>query len=185
MPGDDPIEVRVRILSALKASSADVITFCGGEPLLVKEIGEYAAELRAAGKRTVLNTNGSLLRRRLDDGMPMEFDVIGLSLDGSTEAIHREMRGRRADFKAVLDAAQIIASNPRTSLKIATVVSQVNLHDIPALARLVRGIKPDIWRLYQYTERVIHKIINFGLIKLDRRIRAERQTMIMTLNKPP
>lgn len=152
VPGNDPIEVRGRILSALKASSADVVTFCGGEPLLVKEVGSYAAELRAAGKRTVLNTNGSLLRRRLDEGMPMEFDVIGLSLDGSTEATHREMRGRRADFEAVLDAAKIVVSNPQTSLKIATVVSQVNLHDILALAELVREIEPDIWRLYQYTE---------------------------------
>ena len=139
VPGNDPIEVRGRILSALKASSADVVTFCGGEPLLVKEVGSYAAELRAAGKRAVTyNTNGSLLRRRLDEGMPMEFDVIGLSLDGSTEATHREMRGRRADFEAVLDAAKIVVSNPQTSLKIATVVSQVNLHDILALAELVQ-----------------------------------------------
>lgn len=152
VPGDDPVDVRPRILRALKSSSADIITFCGGEPLLVSEIGDYAAELRTAGKRTILNTNGSLLRYRLSQGMPMEFNVVGLSLDGSTEAMHRKMRGRRADFMAVLDAARIIADIPRVSLKIATVVSQVNQDDILALAKLVRKIKPDIWRLYQYTE---------------------------------
>jgi MoaA/NifB/PqqE/SkfB family radical SAM enzyme len=152
VPGNDPLDVRPQILRALKSSSADIITFCGGEPLLVSEIGDYAAELRTAGKRTILNTNGSLLRYRLSQRMPVAFDVVGLSLDGSTEAMHRKMRGRRADFRAVLDAAQIIADTPRVSLKIATVVSQVNQDDIPALARLVRKIKPDIWRMYQYTE---------------------------------
>jgi MoaA/NifB/PqqE/SkfB family radical SAM enzyme len=152
VPGDDPVDVRPRILCALKNSSADIITFCGGEPLLVKEIGDYAAELCASGKRTILNTNGSLLRRRVGQGMPMAFDVVGLSLDGSTEDMHRQMRGRRADFKAVLDAAEVIADYPRIRLKLATVVSRVNQDDILALAKLVRKIKPDIWRLYQYTE---------------------------------
>ena len=152
VPGNDPIDSRLKILRALRDSSADVITFCGGEPLLIKEIGDYAAELKSAGKRTILNTNGSLLRRRISEGMPMAFDVIGLSLDGSTEAMHREMRGRRADFKAVLNAVQIIAEYPWIDLKIATVVSAVNQDDILALGELIRELEPAIWRLYQYTE---------------------------------
>jgi MoaA/NifB/PqqE/SkfB family radical SAM enzyme len=152
VPGDDPVGIRPQILRALEGSSADVVTFCGGEPLLVKEIGDYAAKLQGVGKRTVLNTNGSLLRHRIDTGMPMAFDVVGLSLDGSTEAMHRTMRGRRADFAAVLDAAKIISNYPNVSLKIATVVSRVNQDDISAIAHVIRQIRPAIWRLYQYTE---------------------------------
>lgn len=152
-PGVDPAEARPRIFHALMKSSADVITFCGGEPLMIKEIGHYATALQAAGKRTVLNTNGSLLRRRLCEGMRLSFNIVGLSLDGSTEAMHREMRGSRADYGAVRDAAEIIRASPHTSLKIATVISKVNQDDVPALADLVRDkIKPQIWRLYQYTE---------------------------------
>jgi MoaA/NifB/PqqE/SkfB family radical SAM enzyme len=150
VPGKDPVHLRSSIACALIDSSVSIVTFCGGEPLLVREVGDYATRLHEAGKRTVLNTNGSLLRQRIDAGMPMDFDVVGLSLDGSTEAMHREMRGTRADFHAVWEAAKIIASYPNITLKIATVVSRVNRRDILSLAEQIRGIGPGIWRLYQY-----------------------------------
>jgi MoaA/NifB/PqqE/SkfB family radical SAM enzyme len=152
VPGNDPTQLRTRIFDSLRNSSADIITFCGGEPLLVREVGTYAAELQRTGKQTVLNTNGSLLSRRIAEGMQMAFDIVGLSLDGSTEHIHREMRGKRADFAAVLDAVHVVRAYPDIRLKIATVVSRVNRDDLQALATLVRDIRPDVWRLYQYSE---------------------------------
>lgn len=150
VPGQDPVELRSAIAGSLLDSSAGVVTFCGGEPLLVSEVGEYATKLREAGKQTVLNTNGQLLSRRLNEGMPLAFDVVGLSLDGSTEAKHREMRGIRADFRSVLDAAKIVRSYPNATLKLATVISSVNRRDVRAMAELVGQLQPDIWRLYQY-----------------------------------
>jgi MoaA/NifB/PqqE/SkfB family radical SAM enzyme len=151
VPGKDPVHLRSAIARILTESSARVVTFCGGEPLLVKDVGKYAAEMQQAGKQTVLNTNGQLLRRRIDEGMPVAFDIVGLSLDGSHEGMHREMRGDSADFHAVLDAAKIIGSLPGVTLKLATVVSRVNRKDIIAMADLVTQLRPDIWRLYQYT----------------------------------
>ena len=71
VPGQDPVELRPAILRALAASSARVVTLCGGEPLLIRKIGEYAATLRRSGKSVVLNTNGELLRRRLDQGLSL------------------------------------------------------------------------------------------------------------------
>ncbi|HEY1000489.1 MAG TPA: radical SAM protein, partial [Streptosporangiaceae bacterium] len=69
VPGQDPVELRPEILRALAASSARAVTLCGGEPLLIRKIGEYAGTLRRSGKSVVLNTNGELLRRRLDQGL--------------------------------------------------------------------------------------------------------------------
>jgi len=43
VPGKDPVERRYDILQAIAASSARVVTFCGGEPLLVKKVDEWAA----------------------------------------------------------------------------------------------------------------------------------------------
>jgi MoaA/NifB/PqqE/SkfB family radical SAM enzyme len=130
-----------------------VVTFCGGEPLVVRDIGRYARRLAESGKRTVLNTNGSLLRKRLEQGLDLAFDAVGLSIDGSTESAHRAMRGAKADLGEALRAAQLVAARPKTSLKIGTVVSTVNRDDLPSLATLVARLKPDIWRLYQYSAR--------------------------------
>ena len=154
VPGKDPVERRPAILDALAASSARVVTFCGGEPLLIRKIDEYAATLRQRGKSTVLNTNGELLRRRLDQGLRLaDFTMVGISIEGSTPEAHRAMRGEKAGLDEVIEAARLVAKEPGVSLKLATVVSGVNRDNLPALARTVRDLAPDIWRLYQYSSR--------------------------------
>jgi MoaA/NifB/PqqE/SkfB family radical SAM enzyme len=154
VPTRDPVELRYDILQAIEASSARVVTFCGGEPLLVKKVDEYAGILRRCGKSTVLNTNGELLRRRLDQGFRLgAFTMAGISIEGSTPEVHRAMRGEKADLAEVLAAARLVAAEPGVSLKFGTVVSGVNSADLPALARIVRDLGPDIWRLYQYSSR--------------------------------
>lgn len=154
VPGQDPVERRDAIRGALAASSARVVTFCGGEPLLVRRIEEYAADLARRGKSTVLNTNGQLLRRRMEQGFRLgAFSMVGLSIEGSTSEVHSAMRGAKADLDEVLEAARFVLKEPGVSLKLATVVSGVNRDDLPSLARIVRGLEPDIWRLYQYSSR--------------------------------
>lgn len=154
MPGKDPVERRCDIIYAIAASSARVVTFCGGEPLLVKKVDHYADMLRKCGKLTVLNTNGELLGRRLGQGFRLgEFAMVGISIDGSTSGIHRAMRGRKADLDEVVKAARLVAGEPGVRLKIGTMVSSVNRDDLPALARTIRNLAPDVWRLYQYSRR--------------------------------
>ena len=154
VPRKDPVERRDAILEALAASSARVVTFCGGEPLLIRKIDQYAATLARHGKSTVLNTNGQLLRARLDQGFSLaNFTMAGISIDGSTPVIHRAMRGKNADLDEVIEAARLVAKEPDVRLKLATVVSSVNRDNLPALARTVRDLAPDIWRLYQYSSR--------------------------------
>jgi MoaA/NifB/PqqE/SkfB family radical SAM enzyme len=154
VPGKDPVERRPDILQALAASSARVVTFCGGEPLLIRKIDEYAAKLAERGKSNVLNTNGELLRKRLDQGLRLAgFAMVGISVEGSTPEVHRAMRGQKADLYEVLEAARLVTKEPGVSLKLATVVSRVNRDNLPALAETVRDLAPDIWRLYQYSSR--------------------------------
>jgi MoaA/NifB/PqqE/SkfB family radical SAM enzyme len=154
VPGKDPVGRRAEILIALAASSARVVTFCGGEPLLVRKIDEYAAMLRQCGKSTVLNTNGQLLRKRLDQGFRLlDFTLVGISVEGSTPEIHRAMRGEKADLDEAMEAARLVTKERNVGLKLATVVSGVNRENLPALATTVRDLAPDIWRLYQYSSR--------------------------------
>ena len=89
----------------------------------------------------MLNTNGAFLARRLDQGFNLRhFDVVGLSIDGSTPGMHRAMRGPKASLDDVLDAARRVAGEPGIRLKIGTVLSGVNRDDVAGLARLVRTL---------------------------------------------
>ena len=164
-PGNDQPDQREEVLRSLSDSSARVVTFCGGEPLLVRRVDEYAGVLHKAGKRTVLNTNGTFLTRRVDQGLDLRsFDLVGVSIDGSTAETHRAMRGPNASFQEALSAARLIAAEADTRLKIGTVVSAVNQDDIDNLARLINGLRPEVWRLYQYSHRVYgqHGWLNVG-----------------------
>ena len=135
-----------------------MVTFCGGEPLLVPKISEYAATFRQHGKSAVLNTNGELLRSRIADTRPgwefrlADFAMVGISIDGSTPEVHRLMR-ENANLDEVLAAARLVAKEPSVGLKIATVVSSVNRGDLSKLAEKVQELNPKIWRLYQYSSR--------------------------------
>jgi MoaA/NifB/PqqE/SkfB family radical SAM enzyme len=151
-PTRDPVELRGAICDALAASSADVVTFCGGEPLLVKKLDEYAAIFKERSKATVLNTNGTLLLKRLDQGFKLAFSMVGISIEGSTRDVHLAMRGPGADLDEALAAARKTREYG-VSLKIGTVVSKANRHDLPFLAQVIRELRPDIWRLYQYSSR--------------------------------
>ena len=103
------------------------------------------------------------MRRRLDQGFTLAaFAMAGISIDGSTPAMHRAMRGRNADLDEVIEAARLVTKEPGVSLKLATVVSGVNRDDLPALATTVRDLAPDIWRLYQYSSRAIRTSASSG-----------------------
>lgn len=157
-PGRDPVDLRDEILRSLKDSSVPVVTFCGGEPLLVRKVDEYAGILRNAGKRIVLNTNGELLPRRHDQGFQLQnFDLVGLSIEGSTAETHQAMRGARASLADTLRAAELV-TEAGIQLKIATVVSAVNADDLPYLAKLVHEWRPAVWRLYQYSQRGVQNV---------------------------
>lgn len=144
---------REGVLAALINSVTPSVSLCGGEPLVVPDIDRYAEALARSGKRIVLNTNGLLLRRRLRQGLRWSFSTVGISIHGASQAVHETMQSRGADLAEVIEAARYVGRRSDTSLKLATVVSAVNRHELPALAALVRDIRPDVWRLFQYSSR--------------------------------
>ena len=67
---------------------------------------------RSAASPTVLNTNGELLRTRLDQGFRLaDFAMVGISVEGSTADVHRAMRGKKADLDEVIEAARLVTKN--------------------------------------------------------------------------
>lgn len=169
-PGNDHIELQPQILGELAACSATVVTYCGGEPLqhrkdeLIDGLPSAlrsAEILQAAGKFTILNTNGALIdpilkRYVARTGRKPPYDMYGVSIDAATDAGQREMRGRNADLQRTLDGIDTIHEwgDP---IKAATMVSGVNYRGLRQLADLMRTkIKPSAgWRLYQYSHRDI------------------------------
>jgi MoaA/NifB/PqqE/SkfB family radical SAM enzyme len=151
-PARDPLDIRDLISTRISASSTHAVTFCGGEPLLVRNLAEYAKAQQGSGKNVVLNTNGELVRRRFRRWPEQPFNVVGISIDGPDEVTHRRMRGSNADFQETVKAARWLRDeNSTAKRKIGTVLSAVNVSQVDGLAKLVRELAPNVWRIYQYS----------------------------------
>lgn len=149
-------EDRFIILEAINFSKSEYVTLCGGEPLIVKNINTIVESLVNNGnKKVIINTNGQLLasQKNLDKNLLQGIHAIGISLDGYDMLSHSLMRGNNANFSESLNAIRSIRDRYTLSLKIATVVSAVNLDYIMRIGDLVDTLKPNVWRIYQYTSR--------------------------------
>lgn len=76
----------------------------GGEPLLRRDAGELIRHLKLRGVHTAMNTNGWLIRDRIEDVALL--DLVCLTLDGPRE-VHDAQRNH-GSYDRVIDAIELL-----------------------------------------------------------------------------
>lgn len=107
------------------------IVLTGGEPLLSScalEIAEYA---KKRGNQVQLLTNGLLINNKNAKHIAEIFDLIKISVDGSTPEIHEFHRGH-GTFDITSKAIEILLQN-NAPLQIAMTVTRKNIYDIGSM----------------------------------------------------
>ena len=93
-------------LNDLAGFASPVVVLTGGEPLLHKNVFDIAAYGTAKGLRMALATNGTMVT---DDTCQQirksGIQVVALSLDGASAAVHDNFRRQPGAFDAVIRAA--------------------------------------------------------------------------------
>ncbi|MFH1582767.1 MAG: radical SAM protein [Candidatus Falkowbacteria bacterium] len=149
-PHDATFEVAMSICNRLAELGVEVVTLCGGEPMLYPHLAKVIKNLHSLGIKVVLYTNATT---DFDIYSLFPFiQILSLPVDAIKPEIIKEMRGPE-QFKAVchlLAKLRIVARRP--TVKIGTVVSRVNLNDLKNIFRFISesGVV-DIWRLYQFS----------------------------------
>ncbi len=119
------------------------VSFTGGEPLLYPHVYELLSIAKKLGFRTNILTNGWLLDKnnikKICDASP---DLISLSLDGSTATLHDEIRGVKGSYKKILESCKLIKEEfnkqrKSVQVRITTVVSKLNIHNIENIVELI------------------------------------------------
>lgn len=136
----------VRRVSAL---GARVITIGGGDPFSSPGIEAIIETAHAVGLSVHVDSNGIGLRARHRPLLEKAVSLFALPLDGANSATHGAMRSSPRHFQTVLDRAKLI-SESGVPLKINTVVSALNWHELPDMANLVQSLGAQRWSLYQY-----------------------------------
>src|SRR5256886_7991513 len=87
LPDELPHAERLEVAHRLARSTVWGVSLIGGEPLLVKELFEYARILKQGGKRVFLGTSGDRLGQFIDEILAA-VDVVTVSIEGSTADAH-------------------------------------------------------------------------------------------------
>lgn len=108
------------------------IAFTGGEPLLLPYLIELVDYARGLGHQVHLLTNGTLINKNAER-ISKAFDLIKISLDGSTAEIHDFHRGN-GSFAKTLNAINLLIQQD-APIQITMTITKKNIHDIDAMTK--------------------------------------------------
>ena len=109
----------------------------GGEPLLHPCALDFAERVKAAGNRVHLLTNGTLIDAANVERIGAVADLVKISLDGSSEAVHAATRGW-GNFARVTRAIELL-SGRGVKVVVAMTVTRENCGDIGAMVARYGG----------------------------------------------
>ena len=127
-------EEHFKLVDDINAISKDsTIVYTGGEPLLSPYVIELAEYAKSLGNQVHLLTNGTLINEENAKRISKTFNLIKISLDGSTSEIHEIHRGM-GSFTKTLKAIDLLI-HQGAPIQIAMTVTQKNIHDIDAMTK--------------------------------------------------
>ena len=138
---EDSVRDRVSLENCLKAvdeCGAPMVSICGGEPLLLPDIGVMCAEILKRGRYIQLCTNGMFLRKRLKDFTPHPNLVFNVHLDGM-EKNHDIAVEREGVFKEAIDGVRAAKEAGFKVFSNTTVFKETDMKEI--------------WELFEYLEQ--------------------------------
>ena len=148
----------LKMIDALHKLGMEQITFIGGEPLLREDIGKLVSHTKKKNALTMVSTNGSLLKHRIND--LKDLDVIAMCLNGPEE-VHDRIRGR-GSYDKVIEAIDIAKKN-RINVILNCIIYGNNKENIDFVLNLAeeKGVLVDFQTVFKSSlSNADGKIIN-------------------------
>jgi MoaA/NifB/PqqE/SkfB family radical SAM enzyme len=140
--GDLSLEEIEEVADALPALGTRLVLFSGGEPLLRPEVFEAARMFRANGTRLHLLTSGVLLERCAGE-VARHFSRVIVSLDATTEALYRAVRGVAALTTVEKGVARLRQLAPDVPVTARATLHRFNFRELPRLIDHARAMALD------------------------------------------
>lgn len=159
----------VSLMDEARALGVERITFTGGEPLLYPDLFLLAEKGKKQGIEMELITNGTLIQEGNADELGL-FDMVVVTLDGSTARVHDVTRGA-GSFQQTLQGMSILRER-EIPVTVNTIINKNNYHDLYNIIEMVgqMGIKQHNTNVHLPMGRGV----NDGLECSEEEIRAGR-----------
>ncbi len=119
------------VASVAAMSPAVEYVISGGEPLLHPSALDFAERVKTAGNTVHLLTNGTLIDKGNVGRIAAVADLVKISLDGSSEAVHAATRGKNNFARAVRAVELLVGLGVK--VQVAMTVTRGNCGDIGAM----------------------------------------------------
>jgi radical SAM protein with 4Fe4S-binding SPASM domain len=150
--GELTIERCLGLAEELAEFGVQNVVFSGGEPLIHPDFRLIAQRVRNLGMTLQVATNGTLVTPEIACWLKDIGAEVQVSLDGSTPEIHGYMRpGREAYARAVEGIRVLVAAGH--DITIGTVLSTVNLEDIPSIVALAEALGVARFRIIPFVPK--------------------------------
>ncbi|HCT75234.1 MAG TPA: hypothetical protein DGG94_01230 [Micromonosporaceae bacterium] len=154
---ESPTADLLAVMTRVNEAGVTRINVSGGDPLTRKDIVEILAHAKNLGFFTYVSTDGVKLLK-LHDQINRLVDWIGIPLDGSTPEMNVRMSRIPRTYEVTTGILRRFHEQPPSHhVKVGTVVSRINIGDLPALGRVLFETPgqraPDVWRLYEFAPR--------------------------------
>ena len=161
------IEVFEKICKNVKMLGGCYICLSGGEPTIVKNIGEYIKIAKKYNLATRINSNGwNVTEENLEKWLQDGLDQIVLSIYGLNKDTIVKTRGNELLFNKSIDAINVIKKlkeKYQFIFIIQTVIMKDNYQELPELLNFAIDSKADIvWPSY------LEDAINLPNIRMNR-----------------
>ncbi len=101
-PNEVGVETWLKVIDTVSQRHKKVrLSISGGEPLLVPWLEELLASANEKGLRTSILSNGMLWTDRRIAALKPYLDLVNISLDGASDAVHDAVRGKGSFRQAV------------------------------------------------------------------------------------
>jgi len=156
------------VLSKLKGFAfTNYISVTGGEPFMRHDLFEILRHAKSLGFKICLLTNGSML----DEEKVRELSAIGvedinISLNSLKEDLHDQTRGVKGSWKKIMDLIPKL-KNYRINSNISVVLTNENLDEIPAMARMVKENMLNLLNIQVLADYRVHSPLSKANPKIE------------------
>lgn len=131
-----------KCLQAVDECGAPIVSVCGGEPLIYKEIGPLVEALLARKKQVILCTNGVFLRKSLHLFKPNKRFQFNVHLDGMKRS-HDMAVEREGVFDAAIEGIKAAKAAGFAVTTNTTVYMETDMDEIEALYEFLKTLGVD------------------------------------------
>jgi len=129
-------------LAAAEECGAPIISICGGEPLLYKDIGKLNAELLRRKKHVILCTNGMFVPKKINEFTPDIRFIWNIHLDGMRKS-HDLAVEREGVFDQAIEAIKVAKAKGFRVMTNTTVYEETDMNEIEALFDYLKTLNVD------------------------------------------